>query len=101
MIAIGTSLPELIVSLTAAHKGEDDIAVGNVLGSNVFNIFMILGVCALFIPLNASDSFYHLVFLIISTLLLFPVIYTGHIISRFEGLFFLVLYFIFIFFIFM
>ena len=61
MIAIGTSLPELIVSLTASYKGENDIAVGNVLGSNVFNIFMILGVCAIFIPLNASDSIYHLI----------------------------------------
>ena len=100
MIAIGTSLPELIVSLTASYKGENDIAVGNVLGSNVFNIFMILGVCALFIPLNVSDSIYHLIFLIIATVLLFPVIYTGHIISRLEGLFFLILYCIFIFFIF-
>jgi len=100
MVAIGTSLPELVVSATAAYKGESDIAVGNVLGSNVFNIFLILGACALFIPLNATDSLYHIVFLIIATLIMFPVIFTGHIISRKEGIFFLILYSFFIWFIF-
>jgi cation:H+ antiporter len=100
MVAIGTSLPELVVSVTAAYKGESDIVVGNVLGSNVFNIFLILGACALFIPLNAADSLYHIIFLIIATLILFPVIFTGHIISRKEGVFFLILYSFFIWFIF-
>ncbi|MEA3457351.1 MAG: calcium/sodium antiporter [Candidatus Thermoplasmatota archaeon] len=100
MIAIGTSLPELVVSVTAAHKGESDIAVGNVLGSNVFNIFLILGACALFIPLNATGSFYHLLFLMMATLILFPVVHTGHVISRKEGVFFLALYSFFIWYIF-
>ena len=100
MVAIGTSLPELVVSATAAYKGESDIAVGNVLGSNVFNILLILGACALFIPLNAADSLYHILFLIIATLILLPVIFTGHIISRKEGVFFLILYSFFIWFIF-
>ncbi len=64
MVAIGTSHHEIVVSVTAAYKGESDIAGGNVLGSNVFNIFLILGACALFIPLNAADSLYHIIFLI-------------------------------------
>jgi cation:H+ antiporter len=100
MVAVGTSLPELVVTITAAYKGESDIAVGNVLGSNVFNIFLILGVCALFIPLNANNSLYHLLILIATTLILFPVIYTGRVISRKEGLLFLVIYSFFIWYVF-
>jgi cation:H+ antiporter len=100
MVAIGTSLPELVVSATATYKGKPDIAVGNVLGSNVFNILLILGACALFIPLNAINSLSHILFLIIATLVLFLVIFTGRIISRKEGVFFLVLYSFFIWYIF-
>jgi cation:H+ antiporter len=100
MVAIGTSLPELVVSVIAAYKGESDIAIGNVLGSNVFNIFLVLGASALFIPLNAVDSLSHIIFLIIATIILFPVVFTGHVISRIEGVFFLVLYSFFIWFIF-
>jgi cation:H+ antiporter len=100
MVAIGTSLPELVVSAMAAYKGKSDIAIGNVLGSNVFNIFLILGMSALFIPLQAVDSFYHLIFLLIATLIIIPVVHTGHIISRLEGIFFLIIYSVFIWFIF-
>jgi len=100
MVAIGTSLPELVVSAMAAYKGESDIAIGNVLGSNVFNIFLILGASAIFIPLQTADSFYHLIFLLIATFIMIPVVHTGHIISRTEGFIFLVLYGFFIWFIF-
>ena len=100
MVAIGTSLPELVVSAMAAYKEKSDIAIGNVLGSNVFNIFLILGVSALFIPLQTADSFYHLIFLLIATFIMIPVVHTGHIISRLEGVFFLILYGIFMIFIF-
>lgn len=100
MVAIGTSLPELVVSSMAAYKGKSDIAIGNVLGSNVFNIFLILGISALVLPLQASESFYHLIFLLIATFILVPVVHTGHIISRLEGIFFLFLYGFFIWFIF-
>jgi len=98
MVAIGTSVPELVVSSMAAYKNESDIAVGNVLGSNVFNIFMVLGVAALFIPLNANttESFAHLIILLFVTLLIFPILYTGRIISRKEGVFMIFLYSIFI-----
>ena len=100
MVAIGTSLPELVVSAMAAYKGKSDIAIGNVLGSNVFNIFLILGMSALFIPLQAIDSFNHLIFLLIATFIMIPIVHTGHIISRLEGVFLLILYCIFIWFIF-
>lgn len=98
IVAIGTSLPELVVSSMAAYKNESDIAVGNVLGSNVFNILMVLGVAALFIPLNANstESISHLWILLVITLIILPIFYTGKGISRLEGLFMLVLYSVFI-----
>ena len=55
VVAFGTSLPELVTSIIAAKKGENDIAMGNVIGSNIFNILFILGVSATIRPL-AVDS---------------------------------------------
>ena len=101
MVAVGTSLPELVVSAMAAYKKESDIAVGNVIGSNVFNIFLILGASALLIPLNAVNSIGNLLILMVVTLVMFPVLYTGHVISRKEGVFLLVLYLFFICYIFL
>ena len=100
LVAVGTSLPELVVSAMASYKKESDIAVGNVLGSNVFNILLILGASALFIPLNAVFSLDHILILLGVTLVMFPIVYTGHIISRIEGVFLLVLYSLFIWYIF-
>ncbi|HEC89460.1 MAG TPA: sodium:calcium antiporter [Thermoplasmatales archaeon] len=101
MVAVGTSLPELVVSTMAAYKKEADIAVGNVLGSNVFNIFLILGASAIFIPLNMREALDHLVILMAVTIVAFIVLYTGNIISRLEGLVFLVIYAMFVWYIFL
>ncbi|UCD14380.1 MAG: calcium/sodium antiporter [Thermoplasmatales archaeon] len=102
MVAVGTSIPELVVSSMAAYKHESDIAVGNVLGSNVFNILLILGFAALFIPLNADipESMAHLWILLAITLIMFPLLYTGQSISRREGVFMLAIYSVFIWYIF-
>ncbi|MCK4365476.1 MAG: calcium/sodium antiporter, partial [Thermoplasmatales archaeon] len=98
MVAVGTSLPELVVSSVASYKDESDIAVGNVLGSNVFNILMILGVAALFIPLqaNIAESLNHIWILLAVSLIMFPILYTGHKITRMEGVFMLAIYSVFI-----
>lgn len=56
VVAIGTSLPELVTSVVAAVKGETDIAVGNIIGSNIFNAFFVAGVSSLFYPLSFSVS---------------------------------------------
>lgn len=56
VVAIGTSLPELVTSVVASIKGETDIAVGNVIGSNIFNIFMVAGASSLFYPLTFTLS---------------------------------------------
>jgi len=92
MVAIGTSLPELVVSAMAAFRGEDDIAVGNVLGSNVFNILLVLGASALFVPLGAKQNILESVFLLGITVLLFPLLYRGFDVNRWEGILLLVGY---------
>jgi cation:H+ antiporter len=98
IVAVGTSLPELVVSSMAAYKDEHDIAVGNVLGSNIFNILMILGVAALFIPLRANipESIAHIWILLAITLVMVIILYTGNKISRLEGVFMLAIYSVFI-----
>ena len=69
IVAVGTSLPELVTSIVAARKGESDIAVGNVVGSNIFNIFFILGTSAAISPMNMSSSYlYDIVVLIVITI---------------------------------
>jgi cation:H+ antiporter len=100
MVAVGTSLPELVVSSMAAYKNESDIAVGNVLGSNVFNILMVLGVAALFIPLQANtvESITNLWVLLIVSIVIVPLLYTERNISRIEGVFMLIIYSVFIWF---
>ncbi len=100
MVAIGTSLPELVVSAVASFKDESDIAVGNVLGSNVFNIFFVIGAAALLIPLNAQASVDHLIILLLVTAVIFPILRSGHQVSRVEGVFLLGLYVVFIWYIF-
>ncbi len=56
IVAVGTSAPELVVSVMSALKGQSDLAIGNVVGSNIFNVFLILGICALITPLALTRS---------------------------------------------
>ena len=94
IVALGTSLPELVTSVMATRKGEFDIAIGNVVGSNIFNIGMVLGVpVALFGGItNISFSNIDLLVMILSAFLLFLFAFNDHKISRKEGTLFLVLF---------
>ena len=56
VIAVGTSTPELVVSVLSAIAGKSDVAIGNVVGSNIFNVFVIVGICALIRPLPLSSG---------------------------------------------
>ncbi len=97
VIAVGTSLPELMVIITASRKEKSDITIGNILGSNMFNIFLILGLSALLIPLDAYVEIDKIIILFVATLCIFPFLYTGRILTRKEGLLFLIGYGAFIF----
>ncbi len=100
MVAVGTSLPELVISAMASFKDESDIAVGNVLGSNVFNILLVLGAAALLIPLGAMESVDNLLILLGVTIIMIPILYTKHEISRWEGAVLLLIYAFFMWYIF-
>ena len=93
IVAIGTSLPELITSIVASYKKEADIAIGNVVGSNIFNILGILGITALIIPISSVGLGYvDLGVMLFTAIILFPLSRTGFSISRFEGAILLVGY---------
>jgi cation:H+ antiporter len=88
VVAFATSAPELAATLAAAFQGSPDIAIGNVLGSNIANLGLILGCAALIFPLTTTRRFVRreILFMLAVTALLFPVLATSHIIGRPEGL---------------
>ena len=98
IVAAGTSMPELATSIVAAFKRKTDIAIGNIVGSNLFNILAIAGSCSLIHPIEANNinDIDLLVMLAISALLL-PLVKSGHKISRAEGFVLIVLYVIYMF----
>lgn len=87
MIAIGTSLPELVTSVTAIIKKQDDLAIGNIVGSNIFNICLILGVSSILKPIGVIVDHYWADILFMSVLAVFLLLTTmkKSKISRFEG----------------
>ena len=94
IIALGTSLPELVTSVAATRKGEYDIAIGNVVGSNIFNIGMVIGVpVAILGGINTiSFSYIDLLVMITAAILLFMFSFNDYKISRKEGIVFLLLF---------
>lgn len=93
IVAIGTSLPELVTSIVAASKGETGMAVGNVVGSNIFNLLLILGVSSAIHPIAISmASFVDLCVLLAVSLIAFGFVITGKRINRAEGFTMIVMY---------
>ncbi|MBN2519017.1 MAG: calcium/sodium antiporter [Bacteroidales bacterium] len=95
IVAAGTSLPELATSVVAAIKKNNDIAVGNIIGSNIFNIFLILGISSLIKPVKYNPVFNSdLYLLLIGTLILFLTMFTGKKkkLDRWEAAILLVIY---------
>ncbi|MGE0824915.1 MAG: calcium/sodium antiporter [Candidatus Binatia bacterium] len=93
IVAAGTSLPEVATSVIATRRGERDIAVGNVVGSNIYNILAILGISALVapggIPVSTAALHFDIPIMIVVALSCLPIFFTGHIIARWEGALFL------------
>jgi cation:H+ antiporter len=96
IIAIGTSLPEIVATIVAALRGERDLAVGNVIGSNLFNILSVLGLTSIVAPHGVEVSRaalrLDLPIMIAVAFACFPIFYNGHRIARWEGLMFLAYY---------
>ena len=98
IVAFGTSLPELITATVASYKKESDIAVGNVVGSNIFNILGILGITALITSVSVGDlNYFDFGIMLFTAIILLPLSKTGFKISRLEGAFLVVGYTIYIF----
>ncbi len=95
ILAIGTSLPELVTSVSAAIKGESDIAIGNIIGSNIFNMLLIIGLSAVIKPITYNISYnFELTFLIIATIILslFSITPPKNRMNRFNGTIFFLMY---------
>ena len=100
IVAIGTSLPELVTSVTAAIKGDSDIAIGNIVGSNIFNMLFIIGLSAVITPITYNISYnFDMIILFIAMILMciFPFIKPKDEMSRTNGLIFTMLYIIYMF----
>lgn len=92
IVAFGTSLPEVATSVMASLKGERDLAVGNIVGSNLFNIMCIMGLSAIILPHDITVPTavlgFDLPIMIATAVICLPIFFTGNIISRWEGILF-------------
>lgn len=99
IVAAGTSLPEVATSVVASLKGERDIAVGNIVGSNIFNVMLIIGLTAFIypheIPVSPGIIGFDLPVMIAVSVACLPIFFTGHLIERWEGILFFAYYIIF------
>lgn len=93
IVAVGTSLPEFVTSVIAVKKGETEIAMGNVIGSNIFNILLVLGLAATISPINISTfALIDIVFMFAITLLLYFFIKKSNALVKYQGITFLIIY---------
>ena len=93
IVALGTILPELVTSIVAAHKGQVDMAVGNVIGSNIFNILLILGLSATIHPIGVNlASICDIAYLLVVSLVVLYFCLSNRKITRAEGVFMVILY---------
>ncbi len=97
LVAFGTSIPELITSVVAAVKKENDLAFGNIIGSCIFNILSIVGISSLIVPLKSTDiKIYDLIVMLAFSVLLLPLSKSGLIIKRWEGILLFTFYLVYI-----
>ena len=100
IVAVGTSLPELVTSIIAATKGKSDIALGNVIGSNIFNVFFVLGLSALICDMSVSSAvLFDMLLLLVFSIVAYIFSITRKQIGRIEGGILVALYAAYMFFI--
>lgn len=93
IVAMGTSLPELVTSLVAAKKGEVDMALGNVIGSDIFNILFVLGIATVISPISfLMENVIDIILLIIMSVIVLAFAWTRQQINRKEGILMLLMY---------
>ena len=101
MVAIGTSIPELAASIVASLKRQNDLSIGNLIGSNIFNLLVVIGITSSIMPINGieeSTIFNDMLWVILFSAIILPLAYIGrrNILTRKKGIILLVLYLIFI-----
>ena len=94
VVAIGTSLPELCISLMASYRGENELAVSNIVGSNIFNAFFVLGIgaCLTDVPISDKTLMFHMPVMIGLSLIMFLMVWRKNEISKFSGILLLAIY---------
>lgn len=95
IVAVGTSLPEIAISFVAALKGDPDLSVGNIVGSNIFNILLVLGITSIITPITVQPFMnFEMLFIVFISLLLFAYMYIGkkHKVQTWQGMSFVLLY---------
>ena len=101
MVAIGTSIPELAASIVASIKRQNDLSIGNLIGSNIFNLLVVIGITSSIMPINGieeSTIFNDMLWVILFSAIILPLAYIGkrNILTRKKGIILLVLYLLFI-----
>ena len=100
IVATGTSLPELVTSMVAAKKGENELALGNVVGSNIFNILLILGASSAISPIAVeTNAIFDMVILVVMSIIAYVCAQTKETLSKKEGVLFLMTYAVYFFYI--
>ncbi len=101
MVAIGTSIPELAASIVASLKRQNDLSIGNLIGSNIFNLLVVIGITSSIIPINGIEDgliYNDMLWVVIFSIIILPLAYFGkrNVLTRKKGIMLLVLYLIFI-----
>ena len=101
MVAIGTSIPELAASIVASLKKQNDLSIGNLIGSNIFNLLVVIGVTSSIIPIGGIENstlFNDMLWVILFSAIILPLAYFGkrNVLTRKKGIILLILYLIFI-----
>ena len=101
MVAIGTSIPELAASIVASLKKQNDLSIGNLIGSNIFNLLVVIGITSSIVPINGIDKSIinnDMLWVVLFSVIIFPLAYLGerNVLTRKKGIMLLALYLIFI-----
>ena len=98
IVALGTSLPELVTAALASYKGQTDLALGNLMGSNIFNILSILGITSIIQKIQVNQAILNkdIIWMMLITLMILPLLVMRRIVGRIDGLILLIVYTVYI-----